>query len=51
MVRIECRRNALGGAAIATQYIESDRQVIAIAPKTFSAASAREAVLPNSRYQ
>lgn len=37
--RIECRRNALGGAAIATQYIESDRQVIAIAPKTFSAAS------------
>lgn len=37
--RIECRRNALGGAAIATQYIESDRQVIAVAPKTFSAAS------------
>ena len=37
--RIECKRNALGGAAIATQYIEGDRQVMAIAPKAFTAAS------------
>ena len=43
--RIECRRNALGGAAIATQYIESDRQVIAIAPRPFLLLLAREAVL------
>ncbi|MDI9466988.1 MAG: electron transfer flavoprotein subunit alpha/FixB family protein, partial [Bacillota bacterium] len=25
--RIECERNALGGATVATQYIEGDRQV------------------------
>ncbi|HOB12421.1 MAG TPA: electron transfer flavoprotein subunit alpha/FixB family protein [Syntrophomonadaceae bacterium] len=37
--RIECERNALGGATVATQYIEGDRQVLAIAPKAFPAAS------------
>ncbi len=37
--RIECKRNALGGAAIATQYIEGDMQVMAIAPKAFTAAA------------
>lgn len=37
--RIECERNALGGATVATQYIEGDRQVLAIAPKSFTAAS------------
>lgn len=37
--RIECQRNALGGATVATQYIEGDKQVLAIAPKAFPAAS------------
>lgn len=33
--RIECVRNALGGATLATQYIETECQVIALAPKAF----------------
>jgi electron transfer flavoprotein alpha subunit len=37
--RIECERNAWGGATIATQYIESDIKVMAIAPRTFKPAS------------
>jgi len=37
--RIECERNALGGATIATQYIEGDVKVIAVAPRTFKPAS------------
>ncbi|NLG32617.1 MAG: electron transfer flavoprotein subunit alpha/FixB family protein [Syntrophomonadaceae bacterium] len=37
--RIECQRNALGGATVATQYIASGRQVIAIRPKSFEPAS------------
>lgn len=37
--RIECQRNALGGATVATQYIEGDKQVLAIAPKAYPAAS------------
>jgi len=36
--RIECQRNALGGATVATQYIEGDRQVLAVAPKVFPPA-------------
>jgi electron transfer flavoprotein alpha subunit len=38
--KIECQRNALGGATVATQYIASDKKVIAIRPKTFEAAAA-----------
>lgn len=37
---IECRRNALGGATVATGYITSANQVIAIAPRTFEPAPA-----------
>lgn len=33
--KIECQRNALGGATVATQYIASDKKIIAIRPKTF----------------
>lgn len=35
--QIECVRNALGGATLATQFIKSRNKVIAISPKTFSA--------------
>ena len=34
-----CQRNALGGATVATQYIDADRKVIAIRPRTFEAAA------------
>jgi len=37
--KIECLRNALGGATVATQQIETENQVIAIMPKAFEAAS------------
>ncbi len=33
--RIECFRNALGGATVATQVIEGENQVIAVMPKAF----------------
>lgn len=36
--KIECRRNALGGATVATQAISVDKQVIAIAPRSFEPA-------------
>jgi len=38
--KIECQRNALGGATVATQYIASDKKIIAIRPKTFDAPPA-----------
>ncbi|NLW92029.1 MAG: electron transfer flavoprotein subunit alpha/FixB family protein [Syntrophomonadaceae bacterium] len=38
--KIECQRNALGGATVATQYIASDKKIIAIRPKTFDAPGA-----------
>jgi len=38
--QIECQRNALGGATVATQTITAPRKVIAIRPKTFEAAAA-----------
>ena len=37
--KIECSRNALGGATVATQQIETENQVIAIMPKAFEPAS------------
>lgn len=40
--KVQCRRNALSGAVIATQQIESKRQVIALAPRSFEAAPAKE---------
>lgn len=36
--KIECQRNALGGATVASQVIVSDKGVIAIAPKSFPPA-------------
>ncbi len=36
--KVQCSRNALGGATIATQQIETDMQVIALAPRAFEAA-------------
>lgn len=38
--QIECQRNALGGATVATQTITAARQVIAIRPRTYEAAAA-----------
>jgi Electron transfer flavoprotein, alpha subunit len=40
--KVQCRRNALSGAVIATQQIESERQVIALAPRSFEAAPVEE---------
>lgn len=37
--KIECQRNALGGATVATQYIDAVNKVIAIRPRTFEAAA------------
>lgn len=34
--KLECKRNALGGATVATQYINTDKKVIAIAPRSFA---------------
>jgi electron transfer flavoprotein alpha subunit len=36
--KIECSRNALGGATVAVQQIETENQVIAIMPKAYEAA-------------
>lgn len=36
--RIECTRNALGGATVAVQAVTSTRKVIALTPKAFDAA-------------
>ena len=40
--KIKCQRNALGGATVATQYITTDKQVIAVRPRTFAAAAGGE---------
>lgn len=40
--KIQCSRNALSGAVIATQQIESDRQVIAMSPRSFEVSAAAE---------
>lgn len=37
---IECQRNALGGATVATQYISTECKVIAVMPRTFERAAA-----------
>jgi len=37
--KVQCTRNTLGGATIATQQIESERQVIALAPRSFGEAA------------
>ncbi|MBO8158116.1 electron transfer flavoprotein subunit alpha/FixB family protein [Thermosyntropha sp.] len=34
--KIECQRNALGGATVATQYINGDKKVIAVSPRSFA---------------
>lgn len=36
--KVVCRRNALGGATIAAQAVETERQVIAVSAKTFDTA-------------
>lgn len=36
--KIECSRNALGGATVAVQTIETENKVIAVMPKAFEAA-------------
>lgn len=38
--KIECQRNALGGATVAIQYIAAPRKVIAIMPRAFEPAGA-----------
>lgn len=38
--KIECQRNALGGATVATQTITEAKKVIAIRPRTFDPAAA-----------
>lgn len=38
--QIECQRNALGGATVATQAIAVDKKVIAIRPRTYDMAAA-----------
>lgn len=40
--RVQCRRNALSGAVIAIQQIESARQVIALAPRSFEVSPTEE---------
>ncbi len=40
--KIYCQRIALGGATVATQVIESENKVIAIAPKTYEMMGERE---------
>jgi len=37
--KILCQRNALGGATVATQYIDADKKVIAIRPRSFEPAA------------
>lgn len=38
--KIECQRNALGGATVATQYIAAEKKVIAIVPRSFEKSPA-----------
>lgn len=45
--KIECRRNALGGATVATQFITADKKVIAIAPRSFEPAGAGAGSIAN----
>ncbi len=45
--KIECRRNALGGATVATQVIAADKKVIAIAPRSFEMAGAGQGTISN----
>lgn len=40
--KVQCTRNTLGGATIATQQIESERQVIALSPRSFASAVLQE---------
>jgi Electron transfer flavoprotein, alpha subunit len=40
--KIQCARNSLGGATMVTQQIESEYQVIALAPHSFAAAVAQK---------
>jgi len=45
--KIECSRNALGGATVATQQIEVENQVIALMPKAFEPAAEASGSLNN----
>lgn len=40
--KVQCTRNALGGSTVATQQIETEKAVIAIAARSFEATSAQE---------
>jgi electron transfer flavoprotein alpha subunit len=40
--KVQCTRNTLGGATIATQQVDSERQVIALAARSFEEAAAQE---------
>jgi len=40
--KVQCRRNALGGATVVTQQIDTEKAVIAIAPRSFEVAAAQE---------
>ena len=40
--KVQCSRNALGGAVIAAQRIESESQVIALTPRSFEASPVQE---------
>lgn len=40
--QIHCQRNALGGATVATQYIDGGKQVLAIVPRAFAPAPDRD---------
>ncbi len=40
--KVQCTRNTLGGATVATQQVESERQVIALVPRSFAAAAPEE---------
>lgn len=40
--RIQCTRNALGGATVATQQIETEKAVIALAARSFEAAQVQD---------
>jgi len=40
--KIQCSRNALGGATIATQQIDTEKAVIALAARSFEAASEQD---------
>lgn len=39
--KVQCTRNALGGATIATQQIETEKAVMALAPRSFEPAAAQ----------